>query len=89
MIHNYLYNRVAEGIDNIHAKRDATKPNWVDKELRKVLWLVNHERNQLGKPPITLNTLMEAEAQALGHVDYARKLTLYCVELILDKPPLL
>ena len=69
---------------DIHARRDLIDPHWIDLELDAVLEEVNRERGARRLPPITKAQLEARERSAQGHSDYARKLALYCAELILD-----
>lgn len=65
------------------------KSKWIGVELEWVVYergvmldAVNAARFQQGLPSVT-NVDM-AERLAMGHVDYARKFALYCVELCHD-----
>lgn len=82
---------------NTASKERSNKMNWVgpdhSKELewvifeREQMWkAVNNERTKLNKLPVALSEIKRVETTALGHVDYAKKFSLYCAELILDIP---
>lgn len=66
----------------------STEPAWAAFERQAMLDAVNLERRVRGLPNVTVAQIIRVETQACGHVDYARKFSLYCAELALglDKP---
>lgn len=73
-----------------HAKRPSRpgtlngEPEWVILERDALLQDVNAQRGLLGKVPITTDIFIRREQTCVGHVDYASKLCIACVELVLD-----
>ena len=59
-----------------------TELEWMVFERETMLNLVNSERAALGKPPVTMAEIKEADNQSAGHTDYTRKVSLYCSELV-------
>ena len=69
----------------IYPKQTCTL--WHVHEVNAMTAEVNRLRLQLGKEPVALEAVYRVETQACGHVDYARKFSLYCAELVNDVPP--
>ena len=65
-----------------------TELAWGPFEREGMLQLINEERAKRGLPSTTMVYVDRADRQAAGHVDYARKFTLYCAEIALgeDQP---
>ena len=61
---------------------------WQEYELFGMLTMVNDERAEINKPPVTMTAVEKAERQAGGHSDYARKFPWYCAEIIYGVSPL-
>lgn len=59
---------------------------WIENERNVMFDGVNYQRSLRGKDPITLKELMRVETMASGHIDYSKKFSLYCAELVLDDP---
>ncbi|TYK45095.1 hypothetical protein [Actinomadura decatromicini] len=59
---------------------------WVRYERNVMLDAVNAERAELGKPPALINEVESMDRMAAGHVDYTDKFSLYCTELVVDRP---
>ena len=57
---------------------------WITYERERMHEEVNRLRAQLGKGPVELAKVKKAESAAMGHVDYQRKLVLYCRDLVLE-----
>jgi hypothetical protein len=53
-----------------------------DVESLAMLAAVNEERSRLGKAPISLEDVQEAERLALGHVDYPYQFAKSCGQLV-------
>lgn len=59
---------------------------WVRYERAVMLDAVNAERARLGKPPALITEVEAMDRMAAGHVDYTDKFSLYCTELVVDRP---
>lgn len=59
-----------------------TELEWMVFEREVMFNFVNDERAALGKKPVTMDEIKRVEACASGHVDYTRKFSLYCSELV-------
>lgn len=59
---------------------------WVRYERAVMLDAVNAERAELGKPPALITEVETMDRMAAGHVDYTDKFSLYCTELVVDRP---
>lgn len=73
------------------------KGKWIDDELEWVIYerqvmfdATNKERANRDLPPVTIDDIKRVEGWASGHIDYSRKLALYCAELAIgkSKPPI-
>lgn len=60
--------------------------SWISRELQVMLDAINTERTRRHLSPVTMETLQRRERLAQGHIDYSRKVALYCAELALDLP---
>src|SRR5712664_1533586 len=56
-----------------------------EQECAAMLAAVNDERSRIGKPPVTLQGIREAESPALGHVDYPQQFAKRCGQLVLGE----
>ena len=54
---------------------------WILFERQTMFDLTNEERKLNNLPPIAIEQLIRAENCACGHVDYTRKLALYCARM--------
>lgn len=59
---------------------------WARYERRVMLGAVNAERSEFGKPPALITEVESMDRVAAGHVDYTDKFSLYCTELVVDRP---
>lgn len=59
---------------------------WVGYERAVMLDAVNAERAELGKPPALITEVEAMDRMAAGHLDYTDKFSLYCTELVVDRP---
>lgn len=62
--------------------RDRTHPNWIDRErlamcVEANLWALAHRR-----PTITVDDIERIEGLAVGHSDYASKISFYVAQLV-------
>ncbi|MFE7461749.1 hypothetical protein [Streptomyces sp. NPDC057554] len=62
-----------------------TAPAWVFTERALLLEAINTERARRALPAVTLEDVREVEMTALGHADYAQKLSWRCAELALGQ----
>lgn len=62
----------------------ASNLNWVDKERWAVVIAANDWAQANGYGSIAPNDVRHLESLALGHVDYAMKLSLYVAERVMD-----
>jgi hypothetical protein len=53
-----------------------------EREQAAMLAAVNEERSRLGKAPVSLREVQEAERPALGHVDYPYRFAKCCGRLV-------
>ena len=73
------------------AKRDERReeidgqPEWVFKERWAMLQRVNSIRAARGKSHVEEERFVRMERMCEGHSDYGHKLSLYCMEFVLDK----
>lgn len=80
----YLLRRHFNGVlQDLQAQR-AKRKDWVLYEQRVLLDIINRERSNLGKKPITSERFKRVEALAVGHSDYNHKMALYCTDLIYE-----
>ncbi|GAA1111646.1 hypothetical protein [Nocardiopsis metallicus] len=62
-----------------------TAPAWVFAERALLLEAINTERARRALPAVTLQDVRDVEMTALGHIDYAQKLSWRCAELALGQ----
>ncbi|MCK2245405.1 MULTISPECIES: hypothetical protein [unclassified Crossiella] len=55
---------------------------WVLFEREVMLAAINRARAETGRAPVRIEEVVRAEEQAIGHVDYAMKFSLYCADLV-------
>ena len=65
--------------------RQETAPAWVFAERALLLEAINTERSRHALPAVTLQDVRDVEMTALGHIDYAKKLSWRCAELALGQ----
>lgn len=56
--------------------------DWIRLEREAVWDAVNRERAKLGKGPIPIASIEDAENSAMGHTDYGAKWAYRCAELV-------
>jgi hypothetical protein len=67
------------------AKTINLEPEWVELERVRLLHEVNAHRGLFGKKPIERDIFDRLEQTCAGHIDYASKLCMACVELVIDR----
>lgn len=82
---NALHQELHELLCSEAGKRDQ-REDWITAERRALCEAVNRHRTRLGKSPLTMDDVERVEQQAVGHTDYARKFSLYCTELVEERP---
>lgn len=60
------------------------EPGWVAHERETMRAAVNRLRAVLRRNPVEDIDFDRAESMAVGHIDYVRKFTLYCADLVVD-----
>lgn len=92
--------RLRMHLASLHEKRDerpdpvAELPSWAHPyecgmewwvyEVEEMTKEVNRLRRKLNKEDLTPADIYRVEKEASGHVDYARKFSFYCAELVHD-----
>ena len=67
--------------DEIEHRRE-NPDTWIENERAAVAGEVNRWAMANGWPMITVDDIERIEHQAMGHIDYVRKLSLYASELV-------
>lgn len=62
---------------------DGDELGWVVETWFAMSDEIERRRVLLGRPPVLLQAVQDADRMASGHIDYAEKFSLYCAELVL------
>lgn len=76
---------IYDRLDKEQARR-KDNPNWIEDEILALWEETNRQRAMLGKGPIALEKVKDAESMAMGHIDYTAKCAYYCAELVEGNP---
>lgn len=80
--HSALLERFRAALRKATDERAKRLPGaWMRYEREAMLAEVNEVRGELGLPPATVEQVMRCDQMATGHVDWAMKFPLYCMEL--------
>lgn len=60
------------------------EPLWVLYERQVMLDAINDYRGMLGKPPVLIEPVLQAETWSSGHCDYTSKLSVHGAEIVFD-----